>query len=61
MSAKHGTARSQESIDFLKSLADLCRKHKLSLSHEDSHGAFEVVTWNEGDEDWMLSAQERTP
>ena len=43
---------------FLKEIAQVCRKHKLSISHEDCHGAFKIEKYNKGDMDWLIGAGE---
>lgn len=45
---------------FLRDVAAVCRKHKLSLSHEDPGGAFEVVPFDEEYVDWLMDAIDRT-
>lgn len=46
---------------FLADLAMVCRKHGLSLAHEDDQGAFLVVPWSEDDELSLLVADDRVP
>lgn len=58
---RYDEARSREVLEFLKDYAELCGKHKLCLSHEDSHGGF-IVTQLDGDNiDWVLAASELVP
>lgn len=45
---------------FLNEIADVCRKHELAISHEDNHGAFEIVNIGKGDIDWILNASDNT-
>ena len=45
--------REHPAVDmFLKEIVDLCRKHGLVLSHEDTHGAFEINKLDQADERW---------
>jgi 16S rRNA U516 pseudouridylate synthase RsuA-like enzyme len=32
--------------DFLAAVEELCRKHRLSITHEDGHGAFIITDLN---------------
>ena len=32
----------KEKEDFIEDILEVCRKHNLTLSHEDAHGAFVV-------------------
>lgn len=45
---------------FLSDVVAVCRKHGLSISHEDGHGAFEVVCLDDGYLDWLLDAHDCT-
>lgn len=38
---------------FLTDLIAVYRKHGLSLSHEDGHGAFEIEAYDESNVDWV--------
>ena len=40
-------------IAFLDAIERVCREHGLSISHEDQHGAFQVVPFNEDDLEWL--------
>ena len=47
---------------FLEEVLEVCRKHRMSIGHEDGHGAFVVEDFNESDADWLRSAHDnRTP
>jgi FAD/FMN-containing dehydrogenase len=49
---------SPENVEaFLKEIAEVCRKHGLSISHEDGHGAF-IVTDDRMEENiaWVNAA-----
>ncbi|GAG30508.1 unnamed protein product [marine sediment metagenome] len=45
---------------FLDDIRAICKKHKLSLSHEDEHGSFEVVQYSEQNIEWLLNADDAT-
>jgi len=45
---------------FLKDLVAVCCKHSLSLSHEDTQGAFRVVPLNEEDINTLFQAHNST-
>jgi hypothetical protein len=45
---------------FLKELDKLCKKHNLSISHEDGHGAFIIENYNKYFTDWMSHAHDMT-
>lgn len=45
------------SVDsFLEEVLEVCRKHGMSISHEDSQGAFEIVDYSEDAAGWLLEA-----
>lgn len=41
---------------FKEAIAQVCREHGLSISHEDQHGAFLVDNWSKVLEGWWLDA-----
>ena len=41
---------------FLCEIAEVCKKHGLSIGHEDRHGLFEVEPYDEGNVEWLLQA-----
>jgi hypothetical protein len=46
-----------EHVDaFIDDLISVCQKHKLSISHEDSHGAFIIEDYSENRADWLRAA-----
>ncbi|NBW22529.1 MAG: hypothetical protein EBR82_82745 [Caulobacteraceae bacterium] len=45
---------------FLAEVIEVCRKHGMSISHEDGWGAFEVRNFNEPDADWLKEATDKT-
>ena len=54
---KTGQRQEMPEIDaFLFELAAVCKKHGLSISHEDGHGAFEVENYDEKLSDWLMDA-----
>ena len=47
------------SIDnFLKEIGKICKKYNFSIGHEDCHGGFQVVKYNERYEKWLLGASD---
>ena len=34
----------------------ICKKYDLSISHEDSQGAFEIEIYKQGNIDWLKTA-----
>lgn len=42
---------------FLADIIIVCKKHKLSLGHEDTQGAFLIYPYDEKYVDWLLEAQ----
>lgn len=54
-----------EKVDaFLLEVIEVCKKHGLTISHEDNHGAFEVAPFDPANIEWLMNAadctQERT-
>lgn len=45
---------------FLDEIMAVCERHGLAISHEDGHGAFEIVDIKDGDLDWLMSARDAT-
>jgi len=45
---------------FLDEIIKVCGKHGLAISHEDGHGAFEVVNIEKGDFKWLKDASDNT-
>lgn len=52
--------QSEKASAFLKELVEVCKKHNLSLGHEDSHGAFLVEYYSEKYCEWLLAAFDET-
>lgn len=51
-----GNQETPEVDAFLAELESVCRKHKFSLSHEDSQGSFIVTSFNENLLEWLKAA-----
>jgi hypothetical protein len=45
---------------FLNAVWKLCEKHGFALSHEDKHGAFEIVTLQSGSREWLMDCHDDT-
>lgn len=43
---------------FLIDIEKVCRKHNLTLAHEDSHGAFLVCGFDAGNIEWLRAARD---
>ena len=46
----------KEIEDFLNEYDKLCKKHNMSLSHEDGHGGFEITEYNIRNINWVREA-----
>lgn len=53
-----GDADVPEIDAFLADVEAVCRKHGLSISHEDGHGAFEVEVLDEDNIAWLHNAHD---
>mgnify|MGYP003590568770 CR=1 FL=1 len=42
--------------EFLDELLQVCKKHGLSLGHEDTQGSFLIHPYNKHDADWLTDA-----
>lgn len=50
-----------ENVDkFLEDVIDVCKKHGLSISHEDQHGGFEVEAISDVNLNWLMGASDKT-
>ncbi len=41
---------------FLADILEICKKHNLSLGHEDQHGSFVIVPYQEIYNTWLFEA-----
>ncbi|QXN69904.1 hypothetical protein MAWWA_93 [Bacillus phage vB_BspH_Mawwa] len=41
---------------FLEEIEKVCRKHNMSISHEDGHGAFIIEKFDEFNISWLKGA-----
>ncbi len=48
--------QSKSADDFLEEVIGVCRKHGISIGHEDNQGAFEIRTFSEDDAEWLMGA-----
>jgi hypothetical protein len=48
----------QEIIDFIKDIEEVCKKHNLSISHEDGHGSFIIEEYKESNIKWLSQAED---
>ena len=51
-----GEQRTEAEKAFLDEIEAVCRKHGLSIGHEDCHGAFEIGPFDEDDIKWLRNA-----
>lgn len=49
---------SEEIRSFLIEYEELCRKHNITLSHEDGHGAFLIDDFSESNIEWVSQASD---
>lgn len=42
---------------FLKEIEEVCKKHNMSISHEDGHGAFIIERYDEFNIKWLRQAE----
>lgn len=45
---------------FLTDVANLCRQHGFSISHEDGHGAFQIDDFDQQNILWIMAALDNT-
>jgi len=45
---------------FLAEVWAVCERHGLAISHEDGHGAFEIVSIDDGNRAWLMDARDCT-
>ena len=46
--------------DFLSDIHDVCKKHNMSISHEDGHGGFIIENYEKFYFDWLCGASDNT-
>jgi hypothetical protein len=46
----------EKQINFLNEIRQVCKKHGLSISHEDKEGAFEIENFSQDNIDWLMNA-----
>lgn len=47
-------------LAFLEDIESICRKHGLSIGHQDSGGAFTIHRFDEEKLNWLMEARDRT-
>ncbi len=45
---------------FLEEIERICREYDLSISHQDGHGAFKIVRFDESTLEWLKGAENDT-
>jgi hypothetical protein len=45
---------------FLNEIAEVCKRHGMSISHEDQHGSFIIKPFDQYNIDWLNDATDRT-
>jgi hypothetical protein len=58
--SRYGSDRSKRVQDFIKEINKLCKTFKLSISHEDQHGGFEITDYDDCYTAWMGQAADKT-
>jgi hypothetical protein len=54
---RFGDSRDVPEVDaFLADIVEVCKRHKMSLAHEDRHGGFEVEQLSDANINWLLDA-----
>jgi hypothetical protein len=51
----------KELDEFFDDLEAVCKKHHVSISHEDDQGAFKIVQYSEFYMQWMRAARYHPP
>lgn len=58
-SCKKGKRIEDVSIDkFISEIALVCKKHNMTISHEDGHGAFVIEKYDQENIDWLRHAHD---
>ena len=56
----NGERVESEKVDaFIAEIVAVCKRHGMSISHEDGHGGFLIGAFNEDDANWLASASIR--
>lgn len=50
-----------EADTFIEEVLAVCKKHGMSISHEDHHGAFEIIAFTDEAAEWLREALWRGP
>jgi len=58
--SRYGKDRNKKVTDFIREVIKLSKQFDLSISHEDQHGGFEIVDYNDCYTAWLLQASDRT-
>ena len=45
-----------KALQFIEDVLKLYKKYELSISHEDTHGAFVIVQYSDENEKWLRNA-----
>lgn len=48
----------KEVDSFINEIISVCKKHGMSISHEDSHGGFIIVKYKDSYAEWFLNAHD---
>lgn len=56
MKSKEHEEMSAELSAFFTEIEEVCRKHNLSISHEDGHGSFIVEVYEQENLRWLANA-----
>jgi hypothetical protein len=43
---------------FLNEIIEVCKKHGMSISHQDNQGSFLITKFNHKDKEWLLKARD---
>ena len=46
----------KEYLDFFDDIEKVCKKHNLSISHQDEHGSFMIEEFDEHNIKWLRGA-----
>lgn len=56
----HTNAENPKVDAFLQEIAEVCKRHDMSIGHEDGHGAFIVEPYCPGNIEWLMCAHDDT-